>query len=190
MNNSINIKTSLLEPNRGQVPGVKQNPRKWSSDEVDVLCRSIEETPELMSYRPLLVVVNKKKYAVLGGNMRLEAVKRLKWKNVPCFVLEGLKAEEMNEIVLKDNSSFGQWDTDELANKWDDLPLSDWGVRVSGVEASGDGHSNKGEIDTDGWSEDMTLRLKFNKQDMEFIKGYFADKDPRVEILRLVGYGE
>jgi hypothetical protein len=34
----------------------------------------------------------------------------------------------MKEIVLKDNGSWGAWDFDELANKWDDLPLTDWGV--------------------------------------------------------------
>jgi hypothetical protein len=35
--------------------------------------------------------------------------------------------------VLKDNGSWGAWDFDELANKWDDLPLTDWGVPAWGA---------------------------------------------------------
>lgn len=186
-----NIKVAMLEPNRGQIEGVPRNPRWWSSDDVDMLGRSIEETPELMQARPLLVTKSKtgKKYVVLGGNMRLEAVKRLKWKECPCCVFEGLTVEKTKEIVLKDNSSFGDWDTDELANKWDDLPLSQWGVNVTGADASDMSASNK-EIDTGGWSEDMTLKLRFTKAEMDEVVTYFADKDPRVELLRLVGYGE
>ena len=36
--------------------------------------------------------------------------------------------EKLREIIIKDNGSFGSWDYDMLANEWDDLPLSDWGV--------------------------------------------------------------
>lgn len=188
--NTRMIKTSSIQQNTGQIEGLPKNPREWTSDDVDVLCRSIEETPELFNARPLIVVPKGKKYVAIGGNMRLEALKRLGWKECPCNVFEGLTVDKMKEMALKDNSSFGDWDTDELANKWDDLPLSDWGVNVAGAEAAGSAPSNKGEVNTDGWKEDMTLTLKFTKSEMEFIKGYFADKDPRVEILRLVGYGE
>lgn len=181
------IKISSLMPNRGQIDSLPQNPRKWEPEDIDILSRSIEETPELFMARPLIIVPKGKKYIVLGGNMRLEAAKRLGLEECPCIVFKGLQTDKMREIVLKDNSSFGDWDTDELANKWDDLPLSDWGVNVAGAEAA---PSNKGEVNTDDWKEDMTLKLKFTKSEMEFIKGYFADKDPRVEILRLVGYGE
>lgn len=188
--NTRMIKTSSIQQNTGQIEGLPKNPREWTSDDVDVLCRSIEETPELLDARPLIVVPKGKKYVVIGGNMRLEALKRFGWKECPCNVFEGLTVDKMKEMSLKDNSSFGDWDTDELANKWDDLPLSDWGVNVAGAEAAGSAPSNKGEVNTDDWKEDMTLKLKFTKSEMEFIKGYFADKDPRVEILRLVGYGE
>ncbi|MDY5968637.1 MAG: ParB N-terminal domain-containing protein [Bacteroidales bacterium] len=183
------VKTSTLEANRGQIEGLPKNPRKWSSDDVDVLARSIEETPELMMARPLIVVPKGKKHVVLGGNMRLEAVRRLGWKECPCFVFKGLTEEKMKEIVLKDNSSFGDWDTDELANQWDDLPLSEWGVNVAGAESAGPSTGNK-EIDTDDWSEDMTLKLKFTGEEMAEVTAYFAGKDPRVELLKLVGYGE
>ena len=105
-----NIKVTMLEPNKGQIDGVPRNPRWWSSEDVDTLGRSVEETPELMQARPLIVTKAGKKYVVLGGNMRLEAVKRLKWKECPCCVFEDITVEKMEEIVL-DNIYFPSSDS-------------------------------------------------------------------------------
>jgi hypothetical protein len=30
--------------------------------------------------------------------------------------------------MITDNAPFGQWDMDMLANEWDGLPLTEWGV--------------------------------------------------------------
>ena len=32
------------------------------------------------------------------------------------------------EFIIKDNSGFGEWDWDILANEWDAKQLIDWGV--------------------------------------------------------------
>lgn len=126
------INTRLLEPNTGQIEGLPSNPRQWTKDEMARLKKSIEETPELLEARGAIVYPYGGKYIVLGGNMRLSAVKSLGWKEMPCVVLpEGTSVEKLKEIVIKDNGSFGEWDMDALANDWDDLPLSDWGVSTS-----------------------------------------------------------
>lgn len=126
------INTRLLEPNTGQIEGLPSNPRQWTKDEMDSLKKSISETPELLEARGAIVYPYGGKYIVLGGNMRLSAVKSLGWKEMPCVVLpEGTSVEKLKEIVIKDNGSFGEWDMDALVNDWDDLPLSDWGVSTS-----------------------------------------------------------
>lgn len=118
-----------LAMNTGQLEGVPANPRQWTQADVDKLARSISETPELLQARGAIVVPHGKRYVVLGGNMRVTAAKALGLEAVPCAVLpEGTPAEKLREIVIKDNSSFGAWDMDALANEWDDLPLVDWGV--------------------------------------------------------------
>ena len=88
------LKTSSIQQNTGQIEGLPKNPRKWTSSDVDMLSRSINETPELVDARPLIVVPNGGKYVVIGGNMRLEAMKRLGWKKVPCHVFESLTIEK------------------------------------------------------------------------------------------------
>jgi hypothetical protein len=54
---------------------------------------------------------------------------------VPVHILpQGLSIDKLKEIVIKDNGSFGEWDMDMLANEWDDLPLTQWGVPVWNTE--------------------------------------------------------
>ena len=41
-----------------------------------------------------------------------------------------LSEEERKQFIIKDNVSFGTWDYDALANKWDNQKLGDWGMDV------------------------------------------------------------
>lgn len=41
-----------------------------------------------------------------------------------------LSEDERRQFIIKDNTSFGQWDYDALANKWDSDQLNDWGMDV------------------------------------------------------------
>ena len=125
------IKLAEIQPNRGQIEGLPKNPRKWGKSELERLKRSIEDTPELMDARGLIVVRNGDKYVVLSGNMRYAAVKALGWEEAPCIIIpEDTPLRTQKEIVLKDNQTFGEWDYDELANVWSDAPLDQWGVKA------------------------------------------------------------
>lgn len=152
------ISTRLLEPNTGQIDGLPSNPRQWTKDEMDNLKKSISETPELLEARGAIVYPKDGKYIVLGGNMRLEAVRALGWKEMPCIVLpESLPVGKLKEIVIKDNGSFGEWDMDALANAWDDLPLSEWGANVAwdGINDGDAGASDRtASVSEDDFSEE------------------------------------
>ncbi len=123
------IKLTDLVLNEGQVAGLPTNPRQWTKTELDKLKKSLQETPELLEARGILVYPWEGKYLVLGGNMRLSALKSLKATDAPCIVFpEDTPIDKLKEVVIKDNGSFGEWDYETLANLWDDLPLADWGV--------------------------------------------------------------
>lgn len=125
----MELKITQLAQNKGQIAGLPANPRQWKKADVERLAKSIEETPELLEARPIIVMPHEGKYIVLGGNLRLAALKHLGRKDVPVYVLpEDTPTDKQKEIVIKDNGSFGEWDYDVLANEWDDLPLADWGV--------------------------------------------------------------
>lgn len=126
---TLNI--SQIEPNNGQLKGIPRNPRKWSTRELDKLKRSLIETPELAEVRPPLVAKKGETYICIGGNMRLEALKEAGKEEVVCAVLpKGLGTKTIKEIAIKDNSNFGAWDMDALANEWSVYPLADWGLPV------------------------------------------------------------
>lgn len=123
------IKTNLVIANEGQIEGLPTNPRSWTRDELELLKKSLVETPELFEARGIIVYPYDGDYIVLGGNMRLNAAIELGLDDVPCIVLpQDTPLDKLKEIVIKDNGSFGKWDYDSLANEWDDLPLPDWGV--------------------------------------------------------------
>lgn len=56
------------------------NPRLIMDDKFKSLCRSIEEFPKMMKLRPIIIDETN---MVLGGNMRLKALKHLGFKDIP-----------------------------------------------------------------------------------------------------------
>jgi hypothetical protein len=61
--------------------------------------------------------------------MRYRALKQTGAKECIAKIVKGLTPEQKREFIVKDNSSFGEWDMDLLSG-WDDLPLVDWGVNI------------------------------------------------------------
>ena len=94
------------------------NPRLVKDDKFEKLVKSIQEFPEMMKIRP--IVVNED-MIVLGGNMRLRACKDAGLKEVPIIKASELTDEQQREFIIKDNVGFGEWDWDLIANEWDCL---------------------------------------------------------------------
>lgn len=137
MAETTNIKISQIEVNKGQIEGLPKNPRFVKDDKFKKLVKSIEENPEMLGYRELLVYPHGGKYVVIGGNMRLRACKQLGYKEVPCKVLpQDTTIEQLKAYTIKDNSGFGEWDFDLLANEWDVNDLNDWGVDIAFKEVT------------------------------------------------------
>ena len=116
------------------------NPRHIKGERLEMLKRSISEFEQMMVLRPIIVDENN---VVLGGNMRLQAIKALGKKEIPNEWVKRtveLTEEQKREFVIKDNAGFGDWDWELLANEWDDLPLADWGLDVPNFEAVDDEH--------------------------------------------------
>ena len=101
------------------------NPRFIKEGKFEKLVKSIKEFPEMLELRP--IVVNQD-MVVLGGNMRLKACEEAGIKQVPIIFADNLTEEQQKEFIIKDNSSFGEWDWDLLANEWDASDLIDWGM--------------------------------------------------------------
>ena len=129
-----------------------KNPRLIKDDKFKKLVKSIQEFPQMLELRPIVVDENN---IVLGGNMRLKACKEAGMKEVFIVRAENLTELQKDEFIVKDNVGFGEWDWDILANEWDTDKLQDWGldlpldVSVQELEAEEDDYEIPNEINTD-----------------------------------------
>ena len=114
------IALSKVKPN-------PENPRVITQEKFEELKQSIIEAPWMIELRPLVVDEDG---MLLGGNMRLRALKELGYTEVPHQVAKGLSDEQKREFIIKDNISSGSWDWDALGNTWDEVKLRDWGLHV------------------------------------------------------------
>ena len=126
-----NVALRLINRNDGQLDWLPRNPRQWTRDDIDRTAASIREDEDFLEDRPLLLVPVGDEYVVFAGNLRREGAKKCKLVSVPAVVYYPETEDDRLTVkrrAMKDNGSFGAWDFDLLANEWDDLPLTDWGV--------------------------------------------------------------
>ena len=129
-----------------------KNPRLIKDDKFKKLVKSIQEFPQMLELRPIVVDENN---IILGGNMRYKACIEAGLKEIFILKAEDLTEEQKDEFIVKDNVGFGEWDWDILANEWDTDKLQDWGldlpldVSVQELEAEEDDYEIPNEINTD-----------------------------------------
>ncbi|WP_294267664.1 ParB N-terminal domain-containing protein [uncultured Chryseobacterium sp.] len=101
------------------------NPRLIKDTKYKKLVKSIQEFPQMLDIRPIVVDKN---MMVLGGNMRLQACQEAGLVEVPIIIADNLTEAQQKEFLIKDNLGFGEWDWDMLANEWDTDLLEEWGM--------------------------------------------------------------
>lgn len=126
----VTIVLDLLEPNEGQLEGLPANPRKISESKMDLLKANLQQYPEMLSMRGLLVYpLDNGHYIIIGGNMRHRAMMELGNDSAPCIVIpKETDIERLKAYSVIDNNGFGKWDWDMLANEWDEDLLKGWGI--------------------------------------------------------------
>jgi len=138
--------------NINEVKPNPKNPRQIKSDKFKKLVKSIQEFPQMLELRPIVVDENN---IILGGNMRYKACIEAGLKEIFILKAEDLTEQQKDEFIVKDNVGFGEWDWDILANEWDTEKLTDWGldlpldVSVQELEAEEDDYEIPNEIETD-----------------------------------------
>src|SRR5690554_5531947 len=106
------------------------NPRVIKDDKFKKLVKSIKDFPKMMELRPMVVNSDN---IVLGGNMRLKALKELGYKEVPKEWIKSaddLTEDEQRRFIISDNVGFGEHDWEMLNAEWDLTELEDWGLDI------------------------------------------------------------
>ena len=108
------------------------NPRLIKDHKFKQLVKSIQDFPQMLELRPIVIDENN---MVLGGNMRLKACLEAGLTDVPVIHANNLSEEKKKEFIVKDNVGYGEWDWDDLANNWNALELTEWGLDIPNFDA-------------------------------------------------------
>lgn len=149
-----------------------ENPRVIKDNKFQKLVKSITELPQMLELRP--IVVNKD-MIVLGGNMRLKACEAAGLTEVPVIFAENLTPEQEREFIIKDNSSFGEWDWDLLANEWDVDQLQEWGMDIGGFDLSPDEFDESFELPDGDKSPFQQMTFTMADEQQTIIKNAIDD---------------
>lgn len=165
-----NIKLYQLRNNSGQVEGLPNNPRLIKDDRFKKLVKSLQDDPEMLSLRELIVFPHNDTFVVIGGNMRLKALRELGYTEAPCKVLPAdTHIEKLKAIALKDNSSFGDYDYEALANEWDAQLLADCGIEVWQMPEDIEKELEEEEQKKDN-AKAQKIILRFNKKEFLYVR--------------------
>lgn len=149
------VAVDRLRINEGQLDWLPRNPRTWTQTDIDRMVKSIEEDPDFADVRPVLATPSGDgTLIVFAHNLLTKAAQVRGDKTLPVATFTPETPEDratIRRLALKDNGSFGTWDTDALANDWDAEPwqLEDWGVPEwitggAGKEQQGSGEGGAG----------------------------------------------
>jgi hypothetical protein len=142
------------------------NPRIIKDDKFKKLVKSIQDFPQMLELRPIVIDENN---IVLGGNMRLKACIEAGLIDVPVKQAKELTEEQKKEFIVKDNVGYGEWDWDDLANNWDEQLLTEWGLDIPNFDSGGFADQNK-ELSLDDVSDSMSITLKYTEDEYHLVK--------------------
>jgi DNA modification methylase len=105
-----------IDPNKLTL--LEDNPRLISDKNLERLKRDLQDDPDFLQARPVLVNQVGGELIVYAGNMRTKAALELGWDSIPVRIDKDLSKEVMRKRALRDNQEYGEWDQELLAEYW------------------------------------------------------------------------
>ena len=157
------IDMAKLHPNTGQLEGLPANPRQITEEKYELLKKNIQDYPEMLNLRGLMVYpLADGNYVVIGGNMRYRAMEELGYTSAPCVVIPAeTPVETLKAYTIIDNNGFGKYDWDMIANEWDADEVQGWGLDLPedwGGSASGGNDAKEDDFDESSVTESICQR--------------------------------
>ena len=124
------VSTSIKKVNLSELKPHPDNPRKISRENMDRLVKSLQEFPEMLEIKEIVV---DETMTIIGGNMRYAALKKMCREQCKTKIVTGLTEDQKREYIIKDNIALGEWEKTIIAKKYSDLDLKTWGIDLLGA---------------------------------------------------------
>ena len=102
------------------------NPRTITPDGMKLMEKSLTEFRKMLTVRPVVI---DEKNTILGGHQKVEAAKKLGWKEIEVRKVEGWSEAKKKAFLYKDNIHNGDWDWEKLFD-WPGEKLEKWGLEI------------------------------------------------------------
>jgi len=163
-----------------QIKTNPNNPRIIKDNKFKLLVKSIQEFPEMLELRPIVIDENN---IVLGGNMRLKACIEAGLTDVPVKVAT-LSEQQKKEFIVKDNVGFGEWDWDDLANNWEVEQLTEWGLDIPNFDVNNlEAEEDDFAVPDGGIETDIVLGDLFEIGEHRLLCGDSTDSDQVAKLM-------
>jgi DNA modification methylase len=157
------------------------NPRIIKDDKFKKLVKSIQDFPQMLELRPIVIDENN---IVLGGNMRLKACIEAGLKDVPVKQAKELTEQQKKEFIVKDNVGYGEWDWDDLANNWDVEDLTEWGLDIPNFDVNVlEAEEDNFAVPDGGTETDIVLGDLFEIGEHRLLCGDSTDSDQVAKLM-------
>jgi len=157
------------------------NPRIIKDIKFKQLVKSIQDFPQMLELRPIVIDENN---MVLGGNMRLKACIEAGLTDVPVIHANNLSEEKKKEFIVKDNVGYGEWDWDDLANNWDALELTEWGLDIPNFDVNNlEAEEDDFAVPDGGVETDIVLGDLFEIGEHRLLCGDSTDSDQVAKLM-------
>ena len=124
------VNTIIKKVNLSELKPHPDNPRKISRENMDRLVKSLQEFPEMLEIKEIVV---DETMTIIGGNMRYAALKKMGREQCKTKIVTGLTEDQKREYIIKDNIALGEWEKTIIAKKYSDLDLKTWGIDLLGA---------------------------------------------------------
>jgi hypothetical protein len=114
---------------KANINDIKQspdNPRFITESKLDLLVKSLQQDPELLFIRPIVVDQDN---VIIGGNMRYKAARKLGYQDV-WIIRTNFTPEQKEEFIIKDNVNNGEWNYTMIKDLFDTEQVLDWGIDI------------------------------------------------------------
>lgn len=173
---------AIIEVKVADVKANPNNPRIIKDDKFKKLVKSIQDFPEMLKLRPIIINDD---MVVLGGNMRLKACKEAGLKTIPIIKASDLTEQQQKEFIIKDNVGYGDWDWENIAQQWNNEELNEWGLDVPEFKTDID-YSILDDVDISEQLNEMSAGVKKAIQ-IEFEAEHYEEASELVKYWREQG---